>query len=371
MQNQIQLTKRSKTELAEMDDFRRFCPNIDEFSTISDFGKIREFGLAGRILVESQYFIVAEFLRTERWNEIQTAKIHCFDCETVELIKTIVDEDQLYTCPYCNSENIIAEAVPAFESESDFLDWSVEELDVSKRTIKLRKEYISKYLDIDLDVEDAFNGIAKWGVSWMFLTRRVEQKVKQEAMSIEDAQNVLANPDSFIDKGNVKRFQKKLEEKDDVEIIASPESPDMVLQIVDPDGDIRFQIYYIAIPVYTEGEELNEDNFWETAIGQMVAKKFKIMSKITYSRNLDTIPSYGFYEEWERKVKLFSIVRDIVRKLVNKTDKYEDILDSFSLRTGIINKIGYLLEISKRVISTGLEDSNKKIESLEEDIAVR
>lgn len=366
----LDLTKKSQDELEFTDDFRKYCPNIDEYSTISDFSKIRTFGIAGRILIESQYFVAAELIRTGRWQNISTTRVHCYDCDTVEDIKSIIyDEDLMYKCPYCESTNVITEAIPAYESEKDFIEWAVSELDVSKRTVLLRKEYIQKYIDMGLGMDDAFNGIAKWGLTWLFLTRRVEQKVKQEAMDLDEAQNVLANPEKFVDKGNVKRFQKKLEEKDDVEMIASPNSPDMVLQIVDPDGDIRFQIYYIAVPMVESRQQLKQDEFWDTAIGQMVAKKFKVMSRLTYSKGLDYAPDFKFYEEWERKVKIFSVVRDIVRVIINKTERIKPTLDEIDLKSGAINKVGYLLDMVKNATdSSNLEEPRRKIETIEEEL---
>lgn len=356
MANDITLSSSSVKALAKTRDVGHYAPDVHEISTLQDMMKFKLEGLGARILRERVYFVVTQLVKEDRWKDLSTAKVTCYDCGTSITVKEILFDDENIECPMCHSDSILIEAVPAFDSFDEFKDWIREELEVTYRNITRRRRYIMLYEELGSTYEHAFNGIVKHGIAWISLTEAIYKHVKQVTMNLDEALNILEHPDKFTDTATVVRFNKLLRNKDDVELVSVPNSPDFILRVVDPEGDTRYTMLYVGIPIEPNPINVKIDNFWNTAFGKLIAGRLKLLSEITYANALDYIPDFDFYALWSSREKVINAARQILDTIFNTHQHVEDFYDEFHKENMTsIGALNYLADLIRKALPAGYE----------------
>jgi hypothetical protein len=372
MSYDIEVSKKSAKMLIEK-DVGEFCPDVNGFQNLLDLQGLQIQNLAARVIRERIYVAMADLIKTEKWRTITTIRFYCYECRTLVDYRENPDislED--YSCPFCKSKDTSTEVVPAFMDVGDFYKWCSGNLQVSKRTISLRKEFLDRCERLGVPRKSSFAGIATWGINWTRLVRKVEQAVNRGDMPIEEAQNLLENYDAFADASSIVSYTNTITKKDSIEKIGIPNSPDFVVSIVDGDGQIKMSTLYLSVPLTLNNLVIDNNDFWRTDVGQMVARNMGIQTEITYGSRMDLIPDYDFTAIWESRQKLLAPIRKIASALMTRTKllaKRNDLKSvESSQEEGILSNIRTLVTWITQFTNTNLETSGQVIEQVLADI---
>ena len=328
MPNDIKLSNASQRALMKNNiDASAYAPNMADYHSIYDMSGLRAEGLAARILRERQYVVMAQMLRTEQWRQIAAMAIECYGCNTQTVLMELPEDDNFeINCPYCQSEDVDAHSVSAFYQQSDFIDWAKEKLLVSKRSIMMRKEYLDRTESMGIDFQTAFGGLVTWGVSWMQLSRKLQQAVEAETIPVEEAQNIMNNYSNFSDASSIHRQKELVERKDKIEAYTLPGTPDFIVTITSPEGEVKSSIYYMAmVPVQKGFAGVNFSLFWNSDFGQMLVRRLKIDGPITYDNRLEFIEEFDLYDRGRESFILLQPLRHFGELILQNMERLRDL----------------------------------------------
>lgn len=322
MGTDIVLAEESATYLQQQPDLRTALPAVENYSTVFDFTHFKAEGLAARVFTERVYTVMAVMVIDGLWEFITAPHIFCYDCglnvKLTDLNSPILDETK---CPTCGSYDVILESVPAFEDVKEFYSWATEQLNCSKRSIDLRIEFYKRAVSLGVDMPTAFAGLTRWGVNWMFLARKLSQAVERADMEAEEAADILLLYDNFDSAGKVRMLVEELEVKDTIEVIAVPDSPDIIVQGINSHGEIKWEVRFMGILTKQDGVIISEDKFWDTQIGNWVARKIGIQTGVTYRKGLDLIPAFDFESREKGIHEVLTMIRWVGTFVVNNPEE--------------------------------------------------
>lgn len=321
MGESLAINKRTATSLVEAtaaEDYSKFCPDVSRVYSLNDLVPLKVESTAARVFRERVYFSMALLLKDGRWKDITKHVLRCVACGNNTEIDISNGSTENITdievCGNCGSDTIYIDPIIAFNTLDDFKKWMSSELNVTSRTVLMRLEYINNLESVGVTVERAFDALSRWGIAWLVLTRQIVAKVKQEAMPLEEAQRILNKPSAFTDTSMIVRYTKVLQKKESIYKYSIPNSPDFVLQVLSPEGEIKAQMLYVGVPIGTDNmTRIDVRNLWKTNFGLFLARSLGVQVGITYDTNIDMVESsFGFNETWRLKQMFINTVRQLL-----------------------------------------------------------